>query len=103
MTPCVEPAQSKPRRLPPGGLEAELVTGQVEAMINRAPRYLDMTPDGRFREPPAAPIATRIARTALAIAVLAGVVSALILALWFALALIPVAIGAALVAWVAFR
>jgi Flp pilus assembly protein TadB len=72
-------------------------------MMNRAPRYLDMTPDGRFREPPATPIATRIARTALAVAVLAGVLSALILALWFALALIPVAIVAALVAWVAYR
>jgi fatty acid desaturase len=64
---------------------------------------LDMTPDGRFREPPATPLATRIARTALVIAVLSGVVAALILALWFALALIPVAIGAALVAWAAFR
>jgi hypothetical protein len=64
---------------------------------------LDMTPDGRFREPPGTSLATRIARTALVIAVLSGVVAALILALWFALALIPVAIGAALVAWAAFR
>ena len=62
-----------------------------------------MTPDGRFREPPRTPLATRIARTALVIAVVAGVVSLLILALWFALALIPVAIIAALVAWAAFR
>jgi hypothetical protein len=64
---------------------------------------LDMTPDGRFRGPPTTPLATRIARTALVIAILSGVMAVLILALWFALALIPVAIGAALIAWAAFR
>jgi hypothetical protein len=64
---------------------------------------LDMTPDGRFRAPPGTPLATRIARTALVIAILSGIAAALILTLWFALALIPVALAAALVAWAAFR
>jgi hypothetical protein len=80
-----------------------LVSGHLANMPFRETPQLDMTPDGRFREPPRTPLATRIARTALVVAVLAGVLAALILALWFALALIPVAIGAGLVAWAAFR
>lgn len=67
------------------------------------PPQIDMTPDGRFRDPPAVPLATRIARTAIVVAALAGVVAVLILMLWFALALIPIAIGAGLVAWAAIR
>ena len=62
-----------------------------------------MTLEGGFREPPRAPLATRIGRTALVVAVVAGLLAALLLALWFALALIPVAIIAGLVAWAAFR
>lgn len=65
-----------------------------------------MTPDGLFRDPPrraGVPIVTRIAAWALLVAIGAGAISIAALALWFALALIPVALGAALVAWVAFR
>ncbi len=72
-------------------------------MYSRQPPQIDMTPDGRFRDPPAVPLATRIARTAVVVAALTGALAVLILMLWFALALIPVAIGAALIAWAAFR
>jgi hypothetical protein len=70
------------------------------------PPQLDMTPDGRFRSPqrpPGMPLAARIGAWALLVAVGAGAIGVAALALWFALALIPVAVGAALVAWVAFR
>ena len=66
-------------------------------------RTLDMTPDGQFRTPPQAPWAARILRYAIVVAVLAGALAAAALVLWFALILIPVAIGAALVAYAAFR
>lgn len=72
-------------------------------MRNRLPPQLDMTPDGGFRQPPRAPLATRIAAIALVVAVLAGTLAVAILVFWFALALIPVAIIAALIAWAAFR
>jgi hypothetical protein len=67
------------------------------------PPPLDMTLDGRFREPPATPIATKIGRTAVIIAVLATTGAMALLALWFALALIPIAIGAGLVAYGTLR
>jgi hypothetical protein len=67
------------------------------------PPLIEMTPDGAFRDPPRAPLSGVIARAAILIAVLTGGVALLILALWFALALIPIAIGAALVAWAALR
>jgi hypothetical protein len=67
------------------------------------PPTIDMTPDGRFREPPSVPIATKVGRTALIVAVLATAGAVALLALWFALAMIPIAIGAALVAYVALR
>jgi len=66
-------------------------------------RTLDMTPDGQFRTPPQAPWAARILRYAIVVAVLAGALAAAALVLWFALLLIPVAIGAALIAYAAFR
>ena len=64
---------------------------------------LDMTPDGRFREPPAAPASATILRYAIVAAVLAGSLGLAALVLWAALLLIPIAIGAALVAYGAFR
>ena len=72
-------------------------------MLKRSPPQIDMTPDGRFRDPPSVPLATQIARSAVLVAVVTGVFAVLILMLWFALALIPVAIGAGLVAWAAIR
>ena len=70
---------------------------------SNGPPELDMTPDGQFRVPPRTPLATRIAGIALVIAILSGVMAVLLLALWFALVLIPVAIGAALIGWAALR
>lgn len=64
---------------------------------------LDMTPDGGFREPPRPPLGMRVAAIAVVAAVLAGTLAVALLALWFALALIPVALVAAAVAWIAFR
>lgn len=72
-------------------------------MPDRKIVMIDMTPDGDFVAPPTPSLTERIGRWAVVIALLAGGLAAAALALWFALALIPVAIGAALVAWVAFR
>lgn len=67
------------------------------------PPDLDMTPDGRFLDPPATPVIARVVRGAIVVAAISGVAAAALLALWFALLLIPVAIGAGLLAWAAFR
>jgi hypothetical protein len=65
---------------------------------------LDMLPDGSFREPSGPPpIVQAIGRTALVTALVAGGFALAALALWFALTLIPIAIGAGLIAWIAFR
>jgi hypothetical protein len=64
---------------------------------------LDMTLDGQFREPPSVPVAVKLGRYALLVAVVAAAGAGALLALWFALALIPIAVGAALVAWGALR
>jgi len=62
-----------------------------------------MLPDGSFVEPPTPPLALRIFRAALIIAVLAAAGAAAIFLLGIALILIPVAIGAGLIAWAALR
>ncbi len=75
-------------------------------MPYRPDPVIDMTPDGRFRAPPAPPrlpLATRIVVGAIVLAVLAGGLALAALALWLALLLIPVAIAAAVVAYLAFR
>jgi len=72
-------------------------------MSHRVPPELDMLPDGRFRTPPRPPVATRVFIWAVLVAaVSAGLVGAF-LALWVALTLLPIAIIAALVAWLALR
>jgi hypothetical protein len=72
-------------------------------MQNRPPPELDMNPDGSFRTPPRPPLTVRVGAIALVIAVLTGALAVAVLVFWFALALIPVAIVAAVIAWVAFR
>ncbi len=67
------------------------------------PRLLDMTPDGRFRAPPRLPVSSRIIGAAVLLAVMATGLAFAALALWVALALIPVAIGAIVVAVVLIR
>lgn len=64
---------------------------------------LDMTPDGQFRGPPRLPLSTRVLGVALAVAAIAAALALGALALWFALILVPVALGAAAVAWFAWR
>jgi hypothetical protein len=64
---------------------------------------LEMTLDGRFRDPPSVPVSVKLGRYAVLVAVIAATGAAALLALWFALALIPIAIGAGLVAWGAIR
>ncbi len=62
-----------------------------------------MTINGEFVSPPAAPISSRILMWAIVIALLAGALSLAAFALWIALIILPVAFGAAVVAWVMFR
>lgn len=72
-------------------------------MIRTPPPLLEMTPDGEIRQPSRPNLSLKVARAAIVLAVLAGALSAAALLLWFALILIPVAIGAALIGWVALR
>jgi hypothetical protein len=72
-------------------------------MSDRAPPDLDMLPDGSFRSPPRPPILTRVFIWAAVIAVIAGGLAAAAFALWLALFLVPVALLAGVIAWLAFR
>ncbi len=71
-------------------------------MSDRKPPDLDLLPDGSFR-PRQPPLAARIFRWAVVIALVAVSLALAAFALWFALVLIPVAIVAGLIAWLAFR
>jgi membrane protein implicated in regulation of membrane protease activity len=62
-----------------------------------------MTASGEFVSPPVAPISSRILMWAIVIAAVAGALSVAFLALWIALIILPVAFGAAVVAWAMFR
>lgn len=68
---------------------------------------LDMTPDGDFvvRGPAAAgpTLGARVMGISIIVAVLAGLLGAALIALWLALQLIPIAIGAGLIAYGVFR
>jgi Flp pilus assembly protein TadB len=64
---------------------------------------LDMTPDGQFRTPPRPSWSARLLGYAILVAVVAAGLAVAALALWFALILIPVAIGAGLIAYGLFR
>ncbi len=74
-------------------------------MFNRLPPQIDVLPDGSYREVPVRgpSLLTQVGRYALVVAVLAGVIALASLAFWLAISLIPIAIGAGLVAWAAFR
>ncbi len=71
-------------------------------LANR-PETIDITLDGQVRQPPPAPALGGLLRVAILVAVLAGAIAVAALALWFALLLIPVALAAAAVAWLAWR
>ena len=74
-------------------------------MSDRVPPELDMRADGSFRlpQPPRPPILTRVFIWAAVIAVIAGGLALRAFALWIALILVPVALLAAVIAWLAFR
>jgi hypothetical protein len=71
-------------------------------MSNRPPE-LDMTIEGEYRSPRKPPFMTRVLIWAIAIAVLAGAFTLAAFALWLAMIILPVAIGAAVIAWLAWR
>lgn len=62
-----------------------------------------MTINGEFRTPPKPPILTRILIWAVIIAVITGGFALAAFALWLALIILPVALGAAVVAWMIWR
>jgi hypothetical protein len=66
---------------------------------------IDVTPDGRFVHPARqpSPLGGQVFGIAVLVAVLAGAAAIALLALWLALTLIPIAIGAALIAYGVFR
>ena len=62
-----------------------------------------MTIKGEYRTPPKPPFMTRVMIWAIVIAVLTGAFALAAFALWLALIILPVAIGAAVVAWLIWR
>ena len=73
------------------------------AIMPQDPRLLDMTPDGRFTPPRRSPLGPRIVAGAVILAVVATALAVAAFALWIALLLVPVAIGAAVVAYLMIR
>ncbi|HUB49766.1 MAG TPA: hypothetical protein VMB73_32745 [Acetobacteraceae bacterium] len=72
-------------------------------MSERFPPELEMRVDGSFRSPQRPPLLTRIFFWAAVIAVIAGGLALAAFALWLALFLVPVALIAGVIAWLAFR
>lgn len=77
----------------------------MKIIINRGfhDRELNMTADGRFIDPPRAPLSAQVFRVAVLVAMIAAGLAIAALAIWFALLLVPVALAAAAVAWGAWR
>lgn len=75
---------------------------QISGMSDRVPQ-IEMTIDGEFVTPPKPPFMTRVLGWALLVAVLAATVVMAAFALWVAVIFLPIAIGAALVAYLAWR
>lgn len=68
-----------------------------------SPPVIDMTLEGDFRPPPASPVAGRVLGIAILIAAMAGAIGLAALALYLAILLIPIAVGAGLIAYGAYR
>lgn len=62
-----------------------------------------MTLQGGFVSPPKRPVTTRIMLWAIVVAVIAGGLSFAALALWVALTILPIALGALVVVWGIYR
>jgi hypothetical protein len=72
-------------------------------MSDRYPPELEMRVDGSFPSSPRPPLLTRVFFWAVVIAVIAGGLALAAFALWLALFLVPVALIAGVIAWLAFR
>jgi hypothetical protein len=72
-------------------------------MNQRRPPELDMTIDGELVSLQKPPVASRVLIWAVLIAIIAGALSLAAFALWIALLILPVALGAAVIAWAMFR
>lgn len=70
---------------------------------DRDDRLIDMDLEGHIRPPAASPLMGRVLRAAVVVAALGTMLGVGLLALGLALALIPIVLMAALVAWGAFR
>lgn len=72
-------------------------------MRARVPQTIDMTPAGEFVDAPGSPWALKLGVGAAIVAAVTGVIAVGALLLWVAMLLLPVAILAGVVAYVAFR
>jgi hypothetical protein len=72
-------------------------------MRYRSPPQIDMLLDGSFRLPRRPSLPMRIAGVAIVVAVLAGTFAIAALALWLAIAMIPIVVIAGVIAWAAIR
>ncbi|MSO91649.1 MAG: hypothetical protein EXR01_08845 [Acetobacteraceae bacterium] len=72
-------------------------------MNDRLPPEIDMRPDGSFVDPPHLPWSAWIFRATALVATLAAALAGAVFLIGFALILIPVALGSALIAWAALR
>ncbi len=75
----------------------------IRIMDKNRPPELEMTLNGEFVSPPVAPVSTRILFWAIVVAAVAGAASIAALALTIALSILPVALGAAAVAYLLYR
>ena len=72
-------------------------------MQNRHPPELEMNLQGEFVASRKPPISTRILLWAVVIAAVAGALCIAAFALWIAVMILPVALGAAAIAWIMWR
>ncbi len=72
-------------------------------MDKRRPPDLDMTLEGEFVDPPPPPVLPRVMIWAIIVMALAGALAIAAFALWLALILLPVAIGAGAIAYGVYR
>ena len=88
------------------GLEPGPEPLHIRSMKDRRPPELEMTIEGEFVSPPTppiTPISSRILLWAIVVAVVAGALCLAAFALWLALLILPVALGAGVVAWGMYR
>jgi hypothetical protein len=72
-------------------------------MKRNGPPELDMTLEGEFVTPPTPPVSARIMMWAIVVAVIASGLALAALALWVAMMILPIALGAAVIGYLMFR